>query len=753
MAGQRLEVTGRDVSVVAVVALLAGVGAAIAGPSPTGAAAVDAVLVTVLAAAVVWAGAAAPWWALAAASVVAVVLAPSWPWLLVALAAAAGAAYIGRRRAAVPWARALVLAALVQVFVRLGEVWRFGVSATVAIVVLAAVALAGVLRRPGRERRRVWFALAAVPVAAALASLGLGVAAADARPELERAVDKARLGIDQLRAGRFVEAAGSFRSASAAFDQADSALGRPWGQPARLVPVVAQHRALGTSLSAEAASITDEIAGVLDGIDIENLKVAGGRIDLDAVAALQAPLESLRGSLDELDAAIEATDSPWLVAPAQRELGELAGEIQQQRTSSDRAIEAVRQAPAMLGADGPRRYFMAFMTPVEARGLGGLMGNWAEVTIDEGRIQVSDFARHTDLNDRAAGPQRITGPADFLDAWGDYGFRDADGLTRWSIWGDVTYSPHFPNVAEVITQLYPQSGGDEVDGVFVMDVYALAALMQLTGEIELPDADLTITPEYAAQFLIRDQYVAYPDFYDRFDALGVIANTVIDRLLSDDLPTPPELADLMSPFVRQGRMAGWSSHADEQALFELIGMDGGLPDPAGHDAVAVVFNNAGNNKMDMFLTGSSTYDLRPRPADGVVEATLTLELHNEAPTSGLPDHVNGYELVVGAGVNEMLVTVYSQIPVSGVTVDGEPVGIRPSGEAGYLSASFFVTMEAGESAEVVVAMAGSVDDPAEYVRQVTWRSPPTVTSMPATITVDGRPLGEPTTDAGVYVLR
>ncbi|MEZ5224292.1 MAG: DUF4012 domain-containing protein [Ilumatobacteraceae bacterium] len=175
-------------------------------------------------------------------------------------------------------------------------------------------------------------------------------------------------------------------------------------------------------------------------------------------------------------------------------MGELAGEIQQQRTSSDRAIEAVRQAPAMLGADGPRRYFMAFMTPVEARGLGGLMGNWAEVTIDEGRIQVSDFARHTDLNDRAAGPQRITGPADFLDAWGDYGFRDADGLTRWSIWGDVTYSPHFPNVAEVITQLYPQSGGDEVDGVFVMDVYALAALMQLTGEIELADADLTITP-------------------------------------------------------------------------------------------------------------------------------------------------------------------------------------------------------------------------------------------------------------------
>lgn len=752
MAGQRLEVTGHDVAVVAVVALLAGVGAAIAGPSPTGASAVDAVLVTVLAAAAVWAGATSPWWALAAASVLAVVLARSWPWLLVALAGAAGSAVIGRKRAAMPWARALVLAALVQVFARLGEVWRFGVSAAVAIVVLAAVALAGVVRRPGRERRRVWFAFAAVPVAAALASLGLGVAAADARPELERAVDKARLGIDQLRAGRFVEAADSFRAASTAFDHADGALDKPWGQPARLVPVVAQHRALGTSLSGEAAAITADIATVLDDIDVETLKVAGGRIDLDAVAELQVPLETLRGSLDELDAAIDANDSPWLVAPAQRELGELAAEVDQQRSSSDRAIEAVRRAPAMLGADGPRRYFMAFTTPVEARGLGGLMGNWAEVIIDQGRIQVSDFARHTVLIDRAGGPLRLTGPTDFLEMWGPYGFRDADGLTGLAIWGDVTYSPHFPNVAEVIRELYPQSGGGEVDGVFVMDVYALAALMQLTGDVELTDG-IVVSAANAAQFMLRDQYLAFPDLNDRFDALGTIAGATIDRLLSDDLPTPPELADLMSPFVREGRLAGWSAHEDEQALFELIGMDGGLPDPAGHDAVAVVFNNAGNNKMDMFLTGSSTYDLRPRQADGVVEATLTLDLHNEAPASGLPDHVNGYEAVVPAGVNEMLVTVYSQIPVSGVTVDGEAVGIRPAGEAGYLSASFFVTMEAGESAEVVVSLAGSVDDPTEFVRQVTWRSPPTVTSMPATITVDGRPLGEPTTDAGVYVLR
>ena len=51
----------------------------------------------------------------------------------------------------------------------------------------------------------------------------------------------------------------------------------------------------------------------------------------------------------------------------------------------------------MLGANGKRVYFIAFTTPAEAHGLGGYMGNWAEITMDQGHISVTGFGRTADL--------------------------------------------------------------------------------------------------------------------------------------------------------------------------------------------------------------------------------------------------------------------------------------------------------------------------------------------------------------------
>ena len=93
-------------------------------------------------------------------------------------------------------------------------------------------------------------------------------------------------------------------------------------------------------------------------------------------------------------------------------------------------------------------YFIAFTTPAKARGLGGFMGNWAEVTMDAGHISVTDFGRTADLV--------------------------VDGDTEH--WVRITSSPHFPDVARLIANGYPAHSGHQVDGVFAMDVYTVAAL-------------------------------------------------------------------------------------------------------------------------------------------------------------------------------------------------------------------------------------------------------------------------------------
>ena len=47
--------------------------------------------------------------------------------------------------------------------------------------------------------------------------------------------------------------------------------------------------------------------------------------------------------------------------------------------------------PAFLGADGPRHYVFGASNPAELRGTGGLIGAYAILTVDQGRLSFSDF--------------------------------------------------------------------------------------------------------------------------------------------------------------------------------------------------------------------------------------------------------------------------------------------------------------------------------------------------------------------------
>ena len=52
----------------------------------------------------------------------------------------------------------------------------------------------------------------------------------------------------------------------------------------------------------------------------------------------------------------------------------------------------------MMGAEGPRTYFMAFQTNAEARGTGGLLGGFGILRFDDGKPTVDTLGPNTELN-------------------------------------------------------------------------------------------------------------------------------------------------------------------------------------------------------------------------------------------------------------------------------------------------------------------------------------------------------------------
>jgi hypothetical protein len=544
----------------------------------------------------------------------------------------------------------------------------------------------------------------------------LGIAAATgllavvaARNSVERGADLLDRGLQQAREGDTEAAVESLRSARVALADTDSTLGAPWAMPSWVVPGLSQNVRALHDIVVE----VDELAAVAittaAEADVQDLGPADGRIDLEAIAAVEEPLvgalERLHGARDAL---AEVGDA-WLLPPVRDRLEDVQDELDDALPDAELALEGVRLAPAMFGGGGESTYLVLFTTPVEARATSGFPGNYAEVTFTDGRFEMVEFGRISELNDALGAGGTISGPEDFLRRWSPFGPQQE--------WRNLTLSPDFPTVAAVAGELYPQSGGRPLDGVMTVNPYALAALMRFTGEVHVPGLEDPIDSDYAAEFLLRDQYALLPDVPDRTDALEILAETTFDRLAGADLPGPRDLGRVFGPVVAQGHLQVASFADGAPSFLDGVGVSGRFPEVDG-DLLAVTTSNAAGNKIDLFARRTVDYAVEWDPSTGALEATVTITLANDAPETGLPDYVIGNVLSLRpdgpdlpVGWNSSLLSVYTPHLVQEATLDGEPVRLQRNVEAGVQALSTFVSVPPGGHRTLVIRLAGSFEGP------------------------------------------
>lgn len=711
-------VRGTQRTVVTLLALWSGALALTAMARPTGSWPVDVVLVFGWAAALAWASATAPWWLVAVFCGGAAVISGSYPWFGVAMVGLVAAAFVGANRKNLPWVRVLAATLGTQALLHSHLRWFQGSSALVGAVLVVPLFAWGVRRKPHRQRRVVGRVVWGAAAALLVVFFGFLVALLSARAPLQEGNRAAHRGLDQLNHGKVSDAAASFAQAAEAFAQADNSLGAVWAQGVRLVPVVAQQRTVAADVVSVARSALNDAAAALRKIDPDTVRVVDGRIDLAAVKALEQPFVDLNRAIDRLTASADGVDSPWLVAPLARRVHSLQDDLHTNQFRARNALRAVRLAPRMLGGDGVRRYFVAFTTPAEARGLGGFMGSWAEVTVDAGKLEMTRYGRSEDVNGEGEyADRRVKGLDELVGQWGRFGLTSGpDGSTAQKVWSNITMAPHFPAVAEAIAQLYPQSGGSPLDGVFLLDTKSIAALMNFTGPIDVPDTSVVLTADTAEAFLLRDQYLV-TDIDARKDLLQTIAKTTVERLLGSTLPPPADMAAVFAPLAGERRFMAWSADAEEEQLFTDVKMDGSFVRSGDGDGVAVTVDNASASKLEAYLDMKVKYETVDEEG-GVRSGRVTVTLVNTAPSSGLPDYVIGNALGLPKGTARLWLSVYTAMPMVAAELDGERVGLQTADVFGWYSNSKFVDVPAGATRTVVVQTHGVVDG-AMPVRVVT----------------------------------
>jgi hypothetical protein len=719
-------------AVVAVsVASLAGVLAD--GVSPTGSLVGDVLAAASFTVAVVAASSVAGSWAwVAGAGIVAVFSDDDvlvYAGALLVLVIVASNVEAGQRRAL----GAVIGGGILNVAVRLPTDTPTGTSAAIAAAAVLPLLVGGWLLARSSSRRVV-VRLGSVAAGVVVVGSGLlALAGVAARGSVERGVDQAEAGLAAARRGDTAEAAERLLAAERSFASAERTVGAWWMAPARLVPLVGHQASALDEAVAVGRRVADAGAESAGSADLEAVRLVRGRVDLDAVEALRPPLLRLDQTLRSARAALADGDSPWLVSPIADRLDRLRREVVDGAEDAELARLGIDAVPALLGRDQPAHYLVLFASAAESRAMGGFISAYAEVVFDRGSMTLARSGKITDLNEAGEG-RAFTDPDVF-----PLRYLSRGPETHWQ---QISGTADLPTVAEASRQLWPQSGGDALAGVVFVDTAGLAALLELTGPVEVPGTGRVLAADTASDYLLRALYDDFPVDEERDAFVERVLVAVVDAVRARSLPGPEGLGEALAPATDRGQLLVHSFDRDAAELLARLGIDGALPPLDGGDFFSLRWDNYGANKIDAYLERAITYDATYDPGTGAVEADVRIDLRNLAPATGLPPIVIGNILREPVGTNLAQLAVHSPLQLVDARVDGSAAPVNTNEEYGRFVHGVNVQVPPGGTVTVELTLRGRIDaDPAYRLRVSEGAA-----ALPASMTVrvrgaDGSPSG------------
>ncbi|MEI7601632.1 MAG: DUF4012 domain-containing protein [Aestuariivirga sp.] len=526
--------------------------------------------------------------------------------------------------------------------------------------------------------RRITISLAVIAIAAVVSVSWLAVRGRDATSTASILAST----ITQLRSdvtkGDLTAVAGDITSLHSQAAHLHDLTGDPiWGLAA-LLPGVGARASAARTLGASADSIAAAaapLAELLPKFDKAAFATSGGKFDVEALTALAPVLEALATNSEQAAQDLASINQVGLTA-AQAE------QVKQAREALSAAIPALRSASAaapligtMLGSSKPHTWFIAMENLAEARGTGGLIGAYAILRTDAGKVSIVEANSRKRLDSKKIPVGNL--PAEFQDLWAS----DA------AEWAGLNLSPHFPYTGQLIVNGWKAQGGGSLDGVVALDQRVVAALLAGTGPVSV--RGVTVDSTSAFTFLTKDIYAKFPVVADKDAVVVELLKAVFQRIASGQVSLAPLVKALKAP-VTQGDLLVYSVHKDEQAQLARYSLAGILPDQPGPFAMAVV-NNGGGNKLDAYISVEMQYD-GGTCTDSTRTSEISVIVHNSAPSHGLPSYVDlredlpaGQNASAPKGSTKVLLYIYGPVKAINAltTIDGQQVSVSEGLERGH----------------------------------------------------------------------
>jgi hypothetical protein len=591
------------------------------------------------------------------------------------------------------------------------------VAAAVAILLVVS-AYRATIKRNRKTIRRVGLGSA---IAAGVFGL-LGVLSlSSARSYAEQAVTTARSGLTAAESLRSDKAVADLKAASRDLRRARSAIRAPWALPARALPILGRNIAAVDDIADSVGGLADESSRVVNASNVSRFRPVNGSINTKALIELRADVVKVRVPLaDARSVQTRIVDDPWIVSPLSSRLATFAPQLTKLDGDLTSLNSALTFLPPILGDGAERRYLLVVVSPAEARGSGGVMGNFGELTAVNGKLSLTRFGRSAELSTNGLPLQQrfLDAPADYIARYAAFGAN--------TLWSNMTMGPDFRAVGTAMANHYPQSGGSKVDGVISVDPIALQSLLRILGPIDVAGWPEPLTGDNTAEVLLFKAYVdkggASPE---RLELLSQVATGVWGKISNSELPGPEKLGAELGPVARARHLQVWMRNEAEQNYMASLNVTGAVPD-VGADSFGVVVNNASANKIEWFLHREVKYEPTVDFSTGEVSATATVTLRNDAPTTGLPAYIIGNsvsDISVPPGDSRLYVSMYTPLELGETTIDGKPMDHDAQQELGRNVYSSWIVVPSGKSVTLKYVIKGTVPFPGGKYRLDLWNQP------------------------------
>lgn len=343
---------------------------------------------------------------------------------------------------------------------------------------------------------------------------------------------------------------------------------------------------------------------------------SSGRDDLAQASAAMARLVTAREAIHNVEAMPGFVSDLFAKADARLDLAQ-------------DALRFAQLLPEVMGNNGPRRYLIIAQNQDELRPTGGFISGAGLLVVENGNIVTLDFQ-----------------DANFVDKWWDRPYdyppqplRDYMGLDYF-LFRDANFWADFPTSAEQTMALY--SYGQDLppmNGVIAFDQQFLAALLTVTGPIQLAELNTTITSNNALETLraawgIQEGQTVAEWVPERKNFLGPMAAAIQDRLFTNFGSVDPLFfADTLYGAIAERHLQIYMNDPAVAAMLDEIDWDGGIDAPAGHDLLLVADTNMGYNKVNPMIDHTLAYHLTLN-SDGTATADLELTFTNRNPNNG-----------------------------------------------------------------------------------------------------------------------